>query len=194
MISLQTFRKAYGAQDFAERMSELIWRDIYEMHTKEGIHPKAFFSAIKAVEEAAANGTKTAAPFEREPLRGLWKKHYFTAAHLPGNFLKRKPRDDVVAAMIGAGGVTPTIATITAAMHRNVVEMADNGKLTGEWIVLLPRAGTNYYLCCGKHNDDEHKLLDGIINECTRDFPSLPAWVEEAAGKRQRETKQGSVG
>ena len=191
MIHLENFRTVYGAQFFAARMSELIWRDMYELHTKEGINPNVFFSAIKDVElEAAPNGTKTATPFEREPLMGLWKKHYFTASHLPGNLLKRKPRDDVVDAMIGAGGVTPTIATIAAAITRNVVEMAANGKLTGDWIVFLPRAGTNYYLCCGKHNDDKQALLDRVINECTHDFPSLPVWVQEArhtcAGRKAR--------
>lgn len=183
MISLQSFRKAYGAQDFAARMSELIWRDIYELHTKEGIDPNALFTAIKDVElEATPSGTKTAARFKYEPLIGLWHKHYFTASHLPKNLMKKRPLDDLVGAVTGVGGVTPTIATIAATIHRNVIEMARNEKLTGEWIVFLPRAGTNYYLCCGRHTDDEQALLDRIINECTRDFPSLPAWVHEARG------------
>jgi hypothetical protein len=183
MISLQNFRKAYGAQDFATRMSELIWRDMYELHTKEGVRPDVFFSAIKDLElGTATSGTKTATPFELEPLVGLWHKHYFTASHLPGNLRKRKPLHDLVGAVTGVGGVTPTTATVAMTIHRNFVEMAANAKLTGEWIVFLPRADTNYYLCCGKHNDDKQALLDRIINKCTRDFPSLPAWVQEARG------------
>jgi hypothetical protein len=183
MIRLEDFRKAYGAQDFAARMSELIWRDIYELHTKEGINREAILCAIKDIElETTSNGTKTATPFKREPLKGLWHKHYFTAAYLPGNLRKEKPLNDIVAASLGAGGVTPTLASIVAAMHGNVVEMAANRKLTGEWIVFLRRGDTNYYLCCSKHTDDEQWLLDRIINGCTGDFPSLATWVQEARG------------
>lgn len=184
MISLQNFRKAYEyeALGFAERMSGLIWRDMYKLHTKKDVRPNAFLSAIKDIEEVAATGTKTATPFQRAPLIGLWHKHYFTAAYVPKNLTKRKPLNDLVGAVTGVGGATPTIATIAMTIHRSVVEMDENGKLTGEWMVFLPRAGTNYYLCCGKHNDDEQKLLDRIIKECTRDFPSLPAWIQEAPG------------
>jgi hypothetical protein len=184
MISLQNFRDAYGAQDFAARMSELIWRDMYELHTKGGVHPDAFLSAIKDVELGiATSGTKPAAPFKREPLAGLWHKHYFTPANLPGNLKRKKPRDELARAMFGTDGVAPTVATYAAIINRHAMEMAANEELTGEWIVFLRRAATNYYLCCGKHTDDQQGLLDRVINECTHDFPSLPAWVQEAAAR-----------
>src|SRR5208282_5512037 len=98
MISFEDFRRAYATHEFASRMSELIWRDIFGLHTQEGVNPNAIFAAIKNVElEAAPNGTRPARPFEREPLIGLWHKHYFAPAHLPGNVLgKNKPRSDIV--------------------------------------------------------------------------------------------------
>jgi hypothetical protein len=52
----------------------------------------------------ATSGTKPAAPFKREPLAGLWHKHYFTPANLPGNLKRKKPRDELARAMFGIDG------------------------------------------------------------------------------------------
>jgi hypothetical protein len=50
-------------------------------------------------------------------------------------------------------------------------------KLTGEWIVYLPHAGKNYYLCCATHEDDDQMIFDRILNHCVRDFAELAAWL-----------------
>ena len=150
VISLQDFRKAYGGRDFAARMSELIWRDMYDLHIKQGVDPVVFFSAIEDVErKIATNGTKAATRFKHGPLIGLWHKHYFTPAHLPTLLGKKKALRRILDALS-----TGTLAAVLAATHGYTVEMDARGKLTGEWIVFLPQEATNYYLCCGKHDDD----------------------------------------
>jgi hypothetical protein len=57
---------------------------------------------------------------------------------------------------------------------------AENGKLTGEWIVYLNREGKNYYLCCTTHNAGDQVIYDRPMEHCPRDFPELATWLKEA--------------
>ena len=54
-------------------------------------------------------------------------------------------------------------------------------QITGEWIIFLPRAGFNYYLCLGTHKTGDKRLDEKIRLLCLMDFPEIVQWIDEAA-------------
>lgn len=54
-------------------------------------------------------------------------------------------------------------------------------RITGEWIIYLPRAGLNHYLCLGTHKTGDERLDEKIRQLCAFDFPDIAQWVDEAA-------------
>ena len=190
---LAAFRDAYiGASELANRMSELLWLDIYILDAEFGVGPQNILSAITEVEQGEATpvGIKPATQFKNLPLKGLWHKHYFSPHFVPQN----------IKAALGKTGVQklvdevmdPSKPVITPEMieelsHRVTHEPLEardaNKKLTGEWIIYVQHAGKNYYLCCNTHGAGDQFIYDRIVQHCARDFPGLMTWLKDAQGK-----------
>ncbi len=119
---------------------------------------------------------KTAKPFTKEPLIGLWGKHHFQAVFIMENLKleisHKKYFQFLIEKHIGKN--IPDFAkefsydaVISAFTHRS-----ERNGLTGEYIIFEKfDDGSNYYLTLGSHGDDEniiarvksYKVLDQAI-------------------------------
>jgi len=70
---LAVLRDIYvGRSEVADRMSELIWFDIYILDLEFGVGPHDILSAIREVDHGELpSGVKPAAQFRNLPLKGL---------------------------------------------------------------------------------------------------------------------------
>lgn len=146
-----------------------------------GIEPWTVIEEVRRLENGV-DGTRTkgAMPFEREPLRGLWHKHYFSARFVAANMqieLRGRIRR-IVTETIREGlarGEDEEIATrLSHRATREPIEVREKeGRLTGEWIVFAKYNGQNYYLCLAEHNSGDQAIFDIITGTCFPQFPFL---------------------
>lgn len=165
------------------RYSHLLTLDIY-MHFRHGtLSPEDVVREIVLLESNSDQSrTKEAAPFRRDPLVGLWHKHYFTAAYVAHNILNELRRDDRLGEILKNACGEPLGQPITQQMANEIIyssthgafeERLDESRLTGEWIVYAPHENNNYYLSLGKHTEQGDDLLRRITGYCKADFPFL---------------------
>jgi hypothetical protein len=160
-----------------------------------GIDPRAVLHEINCLESPAATAeTKPATEFKHPPLKGLWHKHFFSAHFIPENIvngLKRGALEKLVDEIFDpnkSSVVTEAMTTELAnrAVHEPLQSRADQGALTGEWIVFAKHNGQNYYLCLNTHEAGDQVIWDRIKDNCVRDFPFLDIF-EPAPGDRADE-------
>ena len=113
-------------------------------------------------------------PFEDEPLRGLWHKHYTDARFMPkiiqnglGGPKLPNLRKILEEELKADWDRDEKIMRIRDRFLAPYLKKSKTGQLTGEWIVYLPYRGKNYYLCVGTHND-----IQSIYNKVT--LASMP--------------------
>jgi hypothetical protein len=186
---LLVFRDMYvDSAELANRMSELLWADIYTLDAAFGVSPHDILSAIKDVELGEApTGVKPATQFRNLPLKGLWHKHYFSAHFVPKNILLglgnngiEKLVDQVINKAKAPAVTAEMVSELVNRVTHEPLEARDAAKkLTGEWLVYLRRLGQNFYLCCNTHNAGDQFVYDRIMEHCVRDFPDLAAWIKE---------------
>lgn len=188
---LERFRDRYleacGLAELARRMSELVWLDIYTLEAGFGVSPQEILSVINDVEQGEPpSRIKAATQFENMPLKGLWRKQYFSARFMPKNTalgLGKGRLSKLVKEVIDLGKSPATSTDRITGLAWRVAEIfkmrAVANKLTGEWVVYLRRKARNYYLCCGTHDDGDQFIYDRIMEHCVRDFPELPTWLKD---------------
>lgn len=84
------FAGAYGLPPaILARCSTLFCVELMLSNLVHGVNPRNITDESLALEGAdrRPRGTKLPEQFQREPLRGLWKKHFFSAQILPQNLL-----------------------------------------------------------------------------------------------------------
>ena len=178
-------------RELGSRMSDLIWVDMLGLLEWKGIAPQEILHPIKAVEIGRPlPHLKSAAPFRREPLRGFWHLHYTTAAFMAHNMFQATGWQEeaivhqtqhALEAETNREGKIRVLEELAYRMTTGAYEdRAGAGKLTGEWVIYLPRNGANYYLSCDVHDRPDQVKFDRIMELCVRDFPNLASWVEEA--------------
>lgn len=174
-----------GESDLASRMSEMIWFDILVHEEVFGIEPTEILEAVQEVETGEATlRTKKATQFTREPLKGLWHKHYFAARFLAHNIVlglgKEGLRKIITEELDPTKSSVVTEEMLQAVAKRVVREPVENryeaGKITGEWIVFARHAGKNFFLCLGTHSIGDQVIFESITNGCRHEFPNLPIW------------------
>jgi hypothetical protein len=185
---LDNLRKRCGiSAELNARMSELIWLDMYVLDTAYGVSAPEILQSIRDLEAGESpTGIKPATQFTREPLKGFWHKHYFSARFFASNLLLGLGKNGLerLATEIMDPAKSPVITQemIEELAYRVSTEpyetRHENGKLTGEWIVYLPHQGKNYYLCCATHTTGDQIIFDRIMANCTRDFPHLEEWLK----------------
>lgn len=173
---------------FSSRIGRCFWFDLlvltrrYDVSVHSVLHPLLDLECGEP-----SNGIKCATPFTRLPLKGLWHKHWFSARFMPANILavtQRKGSMDWIWDIAEEGELL-TEQLIGQIAHRMTVDAYESryeAKLiTGEWIIYLPRAGLNHFLCLGTHETGDKRLDEKIRKLCVLDFPDIAQWIDEAA-------------
>ncbi len=167
------------------RYSWLFALDLYVYEQTSGIEPMVIVEEIKRLESGSTGfGTKRAAQFQREPLRGFWHKHFFSARFIGQNLLNelRGGRLETIAREVFDPKRSPVVTNemIREFSRRVVTEPIERrdaaGKLTGEWIIFAKHEGLNYYLCIATHTKDvlgDQAIHDRIKLVCLPQFPFL---------------------
>ena len=182
---LATFRQAYvSSPDLASRMSNLFWFDLYVYDREFGVSPHEVLREINSLEKGTSDtGTKPPTLFNFPPLKGLWHKHFFSAHFLVNNLLLalgKNGLEKLAKDEIGKKGAQITDEILNALARRvanePVDKRANDGKLTGEWIVFAKHQGKNYYLCLNTHDAGDQAIYNRIMEHCAKDFPQLSTW------------------
>lgn len=148
-----------------------------------GVDPTTVVNEIRDLESGWSRlGTKPASEFTRAPLKGLWKKHFFSARYLAKNLLNqlsRECRHELVADAFGPEGSIITADKIRDLAERVTVgtleRRAAQNKLTGEWIVFAKYGDRNYYLCLATHDAGDEAIHHDVMR-CAGEFPFLSLW------------------
>lgn len=174
-------------RSFSGRISRCFWFDLLVLDQRYKVGVRSVLQPLLDLESGElTNGTKPETLFTRLPLRGLWHKHWFSARFLPANLLavaQRKGSMDWIWDVAKEGDIM-TEELISQIAHRMTVQAYENRhaakQITGEWIIYLPRAGLNYYLCLGTHLTGDERLDEKIRTLCVLDFPDIALWIDEA--------------
>lgn len=180
---LRRYAAEIGLEQVATgRYSWTFMLDILLRERCYGIEPWTIVEEVRGL-ESGSDGTRTkgATQFEREPLRGLWHKHYFCARFVANNIqiaLRRGTFEAIVNETIADGlakGEDEEIATKLAhRLTRGVLDQREkDGQLTGEWIVFANHEGQNYYLCLAEHRTGDEAIFKVIKGTCFSQFPFL---------------------
>ncbi|MBI3878278.1 MAG: hypothetical protein HY300_20340 [Verrucomicrobia bacterium] len=165
-----------------DRWSYLLALDIYMQFHHATVSPEEVVREILFLEsDPAKSRTKPAEPFRGPILQGFSHKHYFTSAHLAKNLQNQLAGKKLTQLLERACGpaqgqpFTQEMANeiVYATTHGAFSERLNANKLTGEWLVFTEHDGANYYLCLGKHSDDDTQTLNRIHSYCDDQFPFL---------------------
>ncbi|UGA39274.1 hypothetical protein JOS77_06820 [Chromobacterium haemolyticum] len=148
---------------------------------------------IEVLETASGESrTKPATKFNGPFLKGLFHKHHMEDG-LPSlsqnllNALKTYGLPDFERLSIEAEkeGRVVSLDDINAIVNEAVLinyqRRANDQQLTGEWIIFAQHKGENYYLCLGKHGQDE-KIRSEIDALCVLEFPFLNEILPQIEG------------
>ncbi len=173
-----------------ERISTLLLTQLY-IYNKE-----RYYSIFQITDEikyleglVPATRTNKERPFKGDILRGLWKKHFYSDRYLAkniSNYWKSSKGERKLSAYIDNAFKEneseyleqETINKISyyTVFHPFEHKSSRAGKarwgITGEWIIFAKHNDKNYYLCIGKHNQDE-SIMTNINNMCKDEFPFL---------------------
>ena len=193
MEEVMRFRLVYGGRKpYLDRMSTLIWVDMFALEATYGINPFEILQSIDELEGLAPDtNIKPATQFKFAPLKGLWHKHFFAARFIARNIslgLGKNGLEKIVREVMDPSR-SPVITEemVAELAHRVTNETlerrAADGKLTGEWIIYAEHMGLNYYLTCKPHSMGDQAIFDEIARHCVSDFPEILKWIEEAASQ-----------
>lgn len=143
---------------------------------------------LQELEGVGRNQKVRVAQFKHEPLKGLWKAHFFDARFLARNLInysglkfennpkmailleKAQAEESESPSLYGWQGRLADALTVKA-----YEEMASKGKLTGEWIIFSKYQGLNYYLGISRHTsrEEDENVSHFIDKLCKHEFPFL---------------------
>lgn len=173
---------------FNNRIGRCFWFDLLVLTERYSIDLHCVLQPMLDLERGEpTSGIKPATPFTRHPLRGLWHKHWFSPRFMPANILAVTQRKDSMDWIwdVAKEGDIMTEQLVKQIAHRMTVGAFESRhaakQITGEWIIFLPRAGFNYYLCLGTHKTGDKRLDEKIRLLCLMDFPKIVQWIDEAA-------------
>ena len=122
-----------------------------------------------------ADGTGPEEAFNRNTLRGLYKKHFSSPRFLAKNLANfanskqgrkhvRKIWDE--AAQASGTGIIDELFTKYLAHHMIIdpIEIkSQSNRMTGEWVVFHKHDGKNYYLTLAAHDEGDQNIHDRIV-------------------------------
>lgn len=164
------------------RISELFWLDLYIYENEFGIFPKEIIDELKSLENGGERSfTKPPSMFSREPLKGLWHKHYFSAHFTPQNImneLRGNGLSEIVDEELSpekSDHITKDMINdlLYNALEKPLEERSERKKITGEWISYAIHNDENYYLCLCTHNAGDQNIFERIFDCGLKDFEFL---------------------
>lgn len=169
------------------RYSFLLLLELYAGVKSGRQNPKEIIDEIEVLEGLQKkSGTKQASLFHREPLKGLWHKHYLEdgLASMARNLSRgigkyRIPWFEKGIADAQSSGEERYVTEediphiVNDAIAGNWERLKKKSALTGEWIIFARHKNKNYYLCLGRHKSDLQILRAQIDAVCVREFPFL---------------------
>jgi hypothetical protein len=178
---------------FEQRLSSLLLEQLRWGIMTDQVHAQAVMAEILFLEGAGPHcGTVPEKQFTNEALRGYWKKHWhqssFIAQNVSSHFglnsdKKSKKLEQVYRSLIkdipnpfalGTPEKFELSRQIANKILRNSYEMkANNGLLTGEWLVFRKYGGKRYYLSLALHAENEQDIASRIQRNCRPQFPFL---------------------
>lgn len=171
---------------FSDRISNCFWLDILILKNRYDIWPGDVLQPLLDIENGEpVTGIKQATRFTREPLRGLWHKHWYSPRFLAANLLAAMSRKDSMDFIwdIAKEGDPLTDDIIKQISHHFTVksfeERSASKKMTGEWIIFIKYKEINYYLCLATHETGDQRIFKKITSMCSVDFPELPIWLAD---------------
>lgn len=184
------FAGAYGLPpEILARSSTLFCLELMSFHHVYGVNPRSITEEILAMEgfDRRPRGTQRPEKFKHEALRGLRKKHWFTARFIPKNVLNvlnNGGLDKVIWDALDPSNAPPDethegyARRLSLLIGRLSVEVPIQHrqrarKLSGEWIVFAPHATGNHYLSVSTHTEGDSVIREKIIRHCAPEFPFL---------------------
>jgi hypothetical protein len=154
--------------------------------------PEAICHAIKLLEGIEdTDFTKGPFTYEKGPLAGLHKKHFFQASFLPENILKEIEREGVgiifrkLSEYYGRGNYIGKplerldLQLMAEALTKDVIERraarrakSRDGGLTGEHLIYAALPSGNIYLYVSYHGEDPEQIAR-YVRVSRQDFPEL---------------------
>lgn len=181
---VEAFARVHNVDSIAPGRFSLMFKADLLMHSElNGVEPGMVLQTIIDLEAGESQmTTKPATPFTREPLRGFWHKHFFSAHfvghnianHLLSNGQLRKKIEQVL-----DPAKHPVITKellselVNELVEGSLEERYDDGKLTGEWIIFAKHQGKNYYLCIALHSSGDVEIMKKMESICFDEFPFL---------------------
>lgn len=195
---LLSFAEMIGLERAASgRYSVLLLLGLYGGAQSGQLNPAKVIQEIQILEGLlGCSRLKPASIFNREPLQGLWHKHYLEdgvpsmATNLRRGINKYGLPwlENVIAeAQVSGEERILTEQDIAQISHDVVVghweRLTEDSALTGEWIIFAQHQGKNYYLCLGRHKSGDDFLRSQIDEVCVREFPFLTDILPKIASR-----------
>lgn len=185
---LSNFAKLSGLEKIASgRYSILFLLALYGGLQSGQQNPWKIIDEIEILEgHQKKSGLKQASLFNRDPLKGLWHKHYLEdgLASMARNLGRGLGKYGIpwfqkgIADAKSSGeeryvteGDIADIANDTVA--GNWERLKKDSALTGEWLIFARHENQNYYLCLARHKSDLQIIRKQIDEICVREFPFL---------------------
>lgn len=163
-----------------ERVSTVFLMQTLKLQINRVVNIHSIIEEIKVLEGISSKSfTKKAESFKREPLKGLYKKHFFNARFLLRNinshygidFGGNKFLDEVIKESFTKADAANHFA------HNYIVGAYESrvrqSKVTGEWIVFQKFEGKNYYLTLAAHTEEDDLIYERVKMSYEMDFNFL---------------------
>jgi hypothetical protein len=188
------FKKMINLDKFVgDRYSSSLLLDLFFAFENSTINIDEVIHEIKFLEGINSDSkTKVATQFKRLPLKGLWHKHYtdssragmvknvqnaFKNYSIP--FFEKKNKEAKKTGEKPYITVEDIPKLVNEIVTGNLQRRSAQQKMTGEWIVYAINEDVNYYLCVGKHGEDE-RIRNIIDCSCTHEFPFLKEILQKS--------------
>lgn len=177
------------------RLSKFLLVQLTSAWKHRTINTFAITDIIQQLEGRGPNRSSTAKPrpFKHEPLRGLWKVHFFDPRFLMRNISnqwglsssKSDKFDKLCARVASEENENPTAVGWQGRLaHELVIEgyqdRAAKRKLTGEWLIFGVHEQENFYLALCAHSDGAEQdgdIYNALLSLCGDEFPGVFATV-----------------
>jgi len=187
-IEPSEFATLIGLDEIAPgRVSSLLVRQLRDELLNRELNPNRVIQEISALESGDPSALKAPVQNKFPPLKGLWHQHYAEPGvpSIAMNLLKGLNRhgmpyvSEQVKASQASGEiryVTPedVPAIVDDIISGNLRRLAQESKLTGEWLIFAKHQGENFYLSLATHDKETHESVRQNIDQvCCREFDFL---------------------
>ncbi|WP_024955857.1 hypothetical protein [Sulfurospirillum arcachonense] len=157
-------------------ISQYLLAQLYVLNDYMNFDITNILNQIKSLESNKKSSTKKETQFNREPLKGLWHKHFFDAQYILKNigaeFGLNYDGNKKLDKLLSKNDFNKFDDTMNKKIIYEIVDdgflgRQKNKKLTGEWIIFTKGKGSNYYLTLARHEEDDSVIYNRIINNIT---------------------------